>query len=526
MSLTMAIPSGAGAAEPRVVTIDSAGPLLYFKVMIKAGSAMDPQGLEGLAYLTGRLLIDGGFGDAKKPVTKEQLAEMTQPWGEGAYPTVRVEKETTTFSMTIPRERLAEYSARVLKPLFSEPLFSQPELNRLRAETLDDIRSNLRFQQIELLGLLALDIAIYEGTSYAHLGEGTVQGLEAVSAASAHRFYRTWYRPDNLTLAVSTSDLGVIAGLREAFGHVGESAKDVAPFPPRSINPPKAVAGRRVTIIGLPKAIATGLHMGFPISVTRADSDYWPLFVANVWFGTHRDSFSHLYQVIRNERGYNYGDYSYIEHFEGRPYYLFPPTNTPRHRQYFSIWVRPVANDYAHHLMKAATWELENLVRNGLTLEDVDAAKNKARVLYLSYAENVDRLVGYRLDDDFYGLAPGYLEQYLARIDAVTPEAVNAAIRKHLQVQNLEYVLITDQGLAEKLPDDIAADRNALGKSLKDYQLDSEERGGTKYWLVSTERLEMLRRDVLWEAYRLNIPRSNIHIVKADQMFETAGLPK
>jgi zinc protease len=138
----------------------------------------------------------------------------------------------------------------------------------------------------------------------------------------------------------------------------------------------------------------------------------------------------------------------------------------------------------------------------------------------------VDRLVGYRLDDDFYGLAPGYLEQYLARIDAVTPEAVNAAIRKHLQVQNLEYVLITDQGLAEKLPDDIAADRNALGKSLKDYQLDSEERGGTKYWLVSTERLEMLRRDVLWEAYRLNIPRSNIHIVKADQMFETAGLPK
>jgi zinc protease len=526
MTLLATVLPAAEAQVPRVVTLDSAGPLLYVRVMVKAGSASDPQGLEGLAYLTGRLLIEGGFGDPKKPVTKEQLAEMTRPWGEGAYPSVRVGKDTTSVSMTVPRERFAEYSARVLKPLFTQPLFSDKELDRLRKETLEDIRSNLRFQQIELLGLLALDNAIHDGTSYAHLTQGTVQGLEQVKAESARGFYRTWYRPENLTIAVSTADNDIVNELREALSGVGEAGKGVEAYSPRAVGPPSAVSGRHVIIIGLPKAIASGVHAGFPIPLTRSDADYWPLFVANVWFGTHRDSFSHLYQVFREERGYNYGDYSYIEYFEGRPLFLFPPANSPRRYQYFSVWIRPVANEYTHHLMKALTCELENFIRNGLTPEQVEAAKNKARVLYLSYAENVDRLVGYKLDDDFYGMSSGYLDQYLSRIDAATPEAVNAAIRKYLQVENLRYIVVTDQSLADKLADDIAQNRNAGGKSLKDYQLDAEEREGNKYWLVTDRRLQALKQDALWEAYRLGIPRSNIHVVKAEQMFETASFPQ
>ncbi len=47
----------------------------------------------------------------------------------------------------------------------------------------------------------------------------------------------------------------------------------------------------------------------------RGDEDFYPLAVANSWLGEHRNSSSHLYQVIREERGLNYGDYSYIEYF-------------------------------------------------------------------------------------------------------------------------------------------------------------------------------------------------------------------
>jgi predicted Zn-dependent peptidase len=57
------------AQTPKVVTLGSPAPLVEIKVMVKAGSAADPEGLEGLANLTGQMLIEGGYGD-QKPVTK------------------------------------------------------------------------------------------------------------------------------------------------------------------------------------------------------------------------------------------------------------------------------------------------------------------------------------------------------------------------------------------------------------------------------------------------------------------------
>ena len=54
------------AEEARVLTLDSSSPLLQVKVSLKAGSAADPAGMEGLSYLTARLLLEGGFGETHK----------------------------------------------------------------------------------------------------------------------------------------------------------------------------------------------------------------------------------------------------------------------------------------------------------------------------------------------------------------------------------------------------------------------------------------------------------------------------
>ncbi len=529
-------PAGEG---PKMVTLGSPAPLVEIRVMVRAGSSADPEGLEGLAHLTGRMLIEGGFGDAKNAVTKDRLAEITRPWGGDAYPSVRVAKETTTFTMTAPKEVLATYVRQVLRPMFTQPHFAAAELDRVRAETLTQLRSG-RLEQIELLGLIALDNVIHQGSSYAHPDVGTEKGLEQVTAAAVRRFYATYYKPENLTVGVSSGDAAVIKQVQEAFApppppktapappgltaavaHIQQ-----APFTPRKVARPQEPKGREALIVALPNAISTGLHAGFPLSVTRADKDYWPLTIANIWFGTHRDGFSHLYQMIREQRGYNYGDYSYVEHFEGRPFNLFPPTNTPRRQQYFSIWIRPIQHDYAHHILKAMTWELENFVREGLTEEECGLAKNKARVLYLSLAETGSRLLGYKLDDSFYGLEPGYLDGYLENVEAVTCEQVNAAIKKHLQAENLRYVIITSAEVAPKLADEIARGGAAWGKQPAEYQIDVKEEGGAKVYTVPEAKLELLRRDAVWAYYPLNIPRDRIRIVPAEKMFETAALPQ
>lgn len=507
---------------PEIVTIDSGAPLLDVKVVIPAGSAYDPVGMEGLAYLTGRLIIDGGFGDPDNPITKEKLAEITQPWGSGAYPSVSVTKEITVYSIKIPREVLPDYVDKVLKPMFTTPLFSTTELERLQSETVQVIRT-ARLEEIEFVGLVALDAFIHEGTRYAHPDIGTVEGLKKVSREAIQQFYDTHYRSSNFTVGVTSKDADVVRIIHEAFQ--GLRTSKGRGKPKVKIQPPTPVEGRSVLILVQPNAISTGIHAGFPIALTRRSPDYWPLYIANIWFGTHRDSFSHLYQVLREARGYNYGDYSYIEHFEDRPSHLFPPTLTPRQYQYFSIWIRPVAHNYAHHILKALTWELENFVRTGLTQEQCKLAKNKARVLYLSLAETTERILGYKLDDRFYGLEAGYLDSYLKAIDGVNCETINNIIRKYLQADNLKYVVVTDDSTASKLAQELEKDVVAWGKHPEDYQIDTIEKEGQKIYEIPENKLELLYLDAVWAHYPLAIPSNRIRIVPVKKMFETATIP-
>ena len=138
--------------------------------------------------------------------------------------------------------------------------------------------------------------------------------------------------------------------------------------------------------------------------------------------------------------------------------------------------------------------------------------------MYLNYAESVSRQLGYRLDDMFYGMRDqGYLEQMLPRIDAVTPEQVNTAIKKYLQAQNLDYVIVTSEANGEKLAGDIANDTNVQSKTAEEYHIAQP---------VPPDKQKMLDQDKQWAEYPLTIPRANIRVVKAADMFETAAEPK
>lgn len=511
----------AGAARgQQIVTIKSPSSLIELTIMVRAGSVHDPLQKEGLAYLTARTLLEGGFGDPKKPTTKEELAALTRPWGEAARPSARVEKEVTTFYVRVPQDVLDRYLKDILEPLFAKPVFQESELDRIRNETLEKLTGSLRYEDIESLGLHAVDHYIFEGTHYAHLPEGSVTGLKNVKRADLLDFYSTHYRPQNLIVGISKEDGEIIAKVTRALSALGRTG--AVPERMETKAAPAAVSGRNVVIVALPNADSTGIHAAFPISVNRTHPDFWPLYIANVFFGTHRDGFSYLYQEIRQKRGYNYGDYSYIEHFAGRPFLLFPPFNTPRKNQYFSIWIRPVAHKYTHHILKALTWELGELVRRGLTAEQVALAKNKAKILYLNLSETVSRLLNARVDDEYYGMGErGYLENYLQNIDAVSVERVNQSIRTHLQSVNMKYVVVTDDEVAERLAEDLAEGKNAFGKAPDEYQIPVVEKDGGRSLVLSPDQLEILQKDAVWNAFPLEFSRERINIVPVERLFET-----
>ena len=179
--------------------------------------------------------------------------------------------------------------------------------------------------------------------------------------------------------------------------------------------------------------------------------------MANSWLGEHRNSSSHLYQVIREKRGLNYGDYSYIEHYPRGGARTKPPQNVGRRQQLFEIWIRPVPNETRHFALRAALRELKALADNGLTEEQFALTQKFLRNYVLHYAPTTFERLGYALDDRFYGVPGSHLDLFRRSMAEMSREEVNAAVKKHLQADNLQVVFVTPD--AQALRDALVSDR-------------------------------------------------------------------
>jgi zinc protease len=133
-------------------------------------------------------------------------------------------------------------------------------------------------------------------------------------------------------------------------------------------------------------------------------------------------------------------------------YQFFPDPNLGRRAQLFEIWIRPVEPRHAVFALKAALFELRKLIANGLSLEQFD--ETRAYLLKNIYVttKTQDQQLGYALDSRWYGMGD-YVETMRSALAGLTVEDVNAAIRRHLDGENLHVVMIAKdaEGLREEL---------------------------------------------------------------------------
>jgi zinc protease len=224
------------------------------------------------------------------------------------------------------------------------------------------------------------------------------------------------------------------------------------------------------------------------------------LWVANSWLGEHRNSSSHLYQVIRTARGMNYGDYSYIEAYPEGGFRQKPPTNVARRQQCFEVWIRTLPNDQALFALRAALRELDDLVQGGMTQEEFELTRSFLSKYVLHFAETTSQRLGYAVDDRFYGLTEPHLAKFQRALQDLSLEEVNAAIRKHLQTERLKIAIVT--GEAETLRQQMASD------------------AATPMQYKTPKPDAILAEDKEIATYPLGIADENIRVIPVEQIFE------
>lgn len=428
---------------------EPASPLIALNVWVRVGSQHDPSGKEGLAALTAQLLADGSTTADRYDAILEKLYPMAAGYGSS------VDKEMTVFTGRVHRDNLEAYYTLFRNALLA-PAFAEDDFERIRTRTVNFLERTRRYARDEELSRELLSWMAHQGTPYQHPEEGYVQSVRSITLSDVREFYRTHYLRDGVVV-------GVAGGYPEGFAERVRADLDALPAgTPPAVPPSAATMPRGVRVLIVEKQTdATAISLGFPISLVRGDPDFFAMMAANSWFGEHRNSFSHLYQVIREARGMNYGDYSYIEAFPLAYTTQQPPVNAPRRSHLFEIWIRPISrtsaddlHDRALFATRAALRELAALVEDGMTEATLAETKGYLHNFSVTYGSTVSRRLAYAVDDAFYGLAaPGFLASIRPGLAALDLEAVNAAIREHLQAENLYAVFITQDadGLRRRL---------------------------------------------------------------------------
>jgi zinc protease len=435
MGLTLAGSAAAQGAPAKpsgmqVVTLPGESPLVAVRLMFDVGSIHDPKGKEGLAALTAAMI--GQAGTQKRSYT--QLVEELYPMA--AEIGANVDREVTVFEGEVHRDKLADYTA-LLKEVLLQPSFSEQDFQRNK-DQLTSYLTNALQSNDEMLGLEALQTRLFQGHPYGHPTPGTVEGLKSITLDDVKSFYKEHYTQANLML-------GVAGGYPKGF--VETLQKDLAVLPKgqdgRTNLPalPK-VQGRNFILLEKETA-SVGINFGFPLPITRADADYFPLMVANSYLGEHRTFHGRLMQQLRGARGLNYGDYSYIEFYEAPPFTSNPTPNVPRRQQYFSVWIRPVVPTDAQFALRAGLYEVQRLRDKGLTQEEFELARDFLVNYSKLWAQSLPDRLGFHMDSAYYG-TPYFIDEIEKRLKPMKVEEVNAAIKKYISTDNYAAVVITD----------------------------------------------------------------------------------
>ncbi len=462
-------------------------PTISIRIWFTVGSQNDPEGKEGLAQLTATLMTEGATRKNKYETILEKLYPLAASYDAS------VDKEMTVIYGRTHKDNLNLFYD-LLKDAILEPAFNEDDFKRIKSQTLNYIEKTLRYSSDEELGKAALYDFIFKNTLYGHLNAGTVASVKNITIDDVKNFYKTYFIKENIMIGLGGGYTDAfVKKVRTDFAALLSGKSEIVPQPePSSFN------GLNVLLVDK-KTEATAISFGFPIELHRGSKDFYAMWIANSWFGEHRNSSSHLYQVIREARGMNYGDYSYIEIYPNGGMRNMPPTNVARRQQLFEVWIRPVPNATRHFALRAAIRELQKLVENGLTEEQFNLTRKFLKNYCLHFAPTTMEQLGYKMDDVFYGIKGSHLTTFRKMMNQLTLNDVNNAIKKYLQFKDLKIAIVTNK--ASDFKKDIVADTPSPMK------------------YANPKPDEVLKEDKLIEKYSLPIKAENVKIVPVDEMF-------
>jgi len=481
---------------------------IIVKLMFKNGSVCDPAGKDGLTFTTAQLITQGGTGELSFGDIQDEIYPMA------AYYTSSVDKEVTIFTFEFHKD-WADKFYPIMTGLITSPSLTEDDFERVKTNQQAYVDQVIRASSDEEYSKKALEDFLFRGTDYQHMIEGKSASVASITLDDVKEHYKKYFTKNNLII-------GIAGSYSESF--LNKLKSDLEKLPDtKPVRPDAPVVkmpeGINVEIIAKEGAFGSAVFAGYPMNITRSDDEFAALMVANSYLGEHRKSYGRLYQMIREQRSMNYGDYSYIEWYDNGGGNMLPPSGVPRHSNYFALWIRPVQIarqlkmqydelkdikiGHAHFALRMAMREMDKMIKNGISQEDFEATRKFLQSYIKLYVQSPEQQLGYLMDSRMYG-RKNYINELGELLSKLTLDDVNNAIKKYMQIDNMNVTIVTDVSESEPLASSL---KNNLPSPMSYSNL-------VKDGLPE----EVLNEDAATENFKLNV--KNVTIVDSKDTFK------
>ena len=394
-------------------------PVVSVRLFVRGGEAALTGSGAGLAVLTGAAL-EGG---TTRRSGGERAAALESI---GARLNVGAGWEGTSVALSCLAERLPQALA-ILAETMLEPAFVEHEVDRARDQHLAGIRQRA-MDPASLASDAALARYFASDVPYARPVDGFEENFPSVGREALVGYADAFYRPEGGGVIVAGDvDTGEVASIAdECLGHWTGAP---TPVPDFAVEP--ATRARRIVIVDRPGSVQSEVRVGH-VGVARDIPDYFSLSVANMILGGMFTSRLNL--NLREKNGFTYGVRS-----------RFTYRTRPGHFQVSTS----VGNDVTAGAVREIVSELERMVAEGPTTEEVTAARDYAAGIFGLHLETAGDVATRVAQLVVYGLPDGYFDRYRDAVRSVTREGATEAARAHIRPEEAQIVIVGEAASIE-----------------------------------------------------------------------------
>lgn len=394
-------------------------PKAAISVSVDAGEVNEAKGRFGTASLAADL-----FKEGTATLNSDQLSAETARMGSAL--SVNSDEDQTEFSMDVLQE-FAPDGVRLLADVLQHPRFPESELARLKTDMLRNIA--LQTSQPQTVAEIRFRKLLYGDAPYGTILP-TEEDVKKLTLQDVKDFYAANFGAQRAHIYVAGKfDL---AATKKA---IADSFSGWTKGPARIGPQPSPESKKALDVTDRPGAPQSTLMVGLPVT-SPASPDALPLRVANALLG---GSFSsRITANIREQKGYTYSPYSEISR-----------------RYHDAYWAQhaDVTTQFTGPSLKEIFAEIDRLQKDAPSPDELKGIQNYLSGLFVIQNSNRSALISQLQFVDFQGLGADYLQNYVQRVNAVTPAEVQKLAKQYIRPEAMTIIVVGDKS---KIDDQLA----------------------------------------------------------------------